>query len=208
MNHSVPDRKKTSKRHEIDYNLELLDSFCAKPWDGQLELGFEKNPLREHILKQLGVSPSAASIILHVTTSNPSKQWPLSKFGAVIHELLRNTSLEIFLVGSEPKESLKRQLGLEDSERLHNVSGQTDLSQLALLLREARCVVSLDSGPYHLAWMQKVPVVGLFLEEANGSDPDRWGVYPGFTQARQIHKRADQISEREVIDGIYGCLQN
>ena len=45
--------------------------------------------------------------------------------------------------------------------------------------------------------MQKVPVVGLFLIGAGASNPVRWGVYPGFAKAVQIHNRIMEAFEEE-----------
>lgn len=212
LNRSLSDRKWTAAKHEIDFNLELLDPFCEQDWDNSIDLGFENHPLQDSILGKFGLAEGKASAVrpvaVHVTTSDPRKRWPVEKFGAVVRELLEHTYHRVVLVGGEKGDETGRGLGVSSSDRLLDLSGRTTLTELAIVLRNSACLVSLDSGPFHLAWMQKVPVVGLFVTGAGGSHPKRWGVYPSFVKACQIHKNGDEIAESEVIEGIYDCLRN
>jgi len=46
--------------------------------------------------------------------------------------------------------------------RLLDLSGKTSLPVLAAVLARLQCYLTNDSGPMHLAWAQRVPVVALF----------------------------------------------
>ena len=206
MNHRTVPRRPGDPMHEIDRNLELLNGFCPKPWNGEIDLGFGKHPLYARVLQKLGIPAGRRAIAFHVSTSDPLKRWPAPRFAAVIREFLDKTDHPVVLIGHEV-EPLD---GLGPNAvpgRLIDLRGRTSLEELGIVLREVRCLVSLDSGPYHVAWMQKTPVVGLFIKEARGSDPRRWGVYDSYTEYRQIHKSSADITEREVIDAAYSLLE-
>jgi ADP-heptose:LPS heptosyltransferase len=52
-----------------------------------------------------------------------------------------------------------------------DLAGQLDLVQLAAVLQRLQLVLSVDTGPMHLAAAVGTPVVGVF----GPSDPQRWG---------------------------------
>ena len=193
LTHRLKDRKGEGVKHEIDYNLELLDKLCPTPWSGHLDLGFERRM----------PDIDGKQIVFHITTSNSVKQWPLNSFKEVIDQLLVETDHHIVFVGAEESTALTHFIqSLRPKLRITNFIGQTSLDQLAVILNQADLVVSLDSGPYHLAWMQKVPVVGLFLKEAVGSNPTRWGVYPGFVEHQQLYGTSAEITPEKVVQTI------
>lgn len=205
LNRGIADTKARLIRHEIDFNLELADSFCPAPWDRTIDLGLDRDAgFVPRVAQKFDLPARFAAF--HVRTSNPKKQWPLAKFAAVMREVIQGARLPVVLVGSGDREEILKGLKLEPSPDFRELIGRTSLIELAAILKQAALTVSLDSGPYHVAWMQKRPVVGLFPSEDPGSNPVRWGVYPGFVKCRQIHKRSDEITEREVIEGIRECL--
>jgi ADP-heptose:LPS heptosyltransferase len=55
-----------------------------------------------------------------------------------------------------------------------NLLNKTSLTELLWGLRHAVFVVSVDSGPMHLAALSGAPTIGLFVD-LPGMDPERWG---------------------------------
>jgi len=206
LNRAIPDLKAESLKHEIDYNLELVDDVCSEPWDGQISLGFNRNSENENPFKTFGLAEDSKTVAVHMTTTNVKKQWPVERFAGVIKTLVEDRDLQVLALGDGSNRELLQRLGLEREVRFRDLIGKTSLLELASLLGRVHCLLSLDSGPYHLAWMQKVPVVGIFLKECPGSNPTRWGVYPGFVKSRQIYERSDEITEDEVVAAVYECL--
>ncbi len=207
LNRRIPDRKAAAGRHEIDSNLELLDAFCPQAWDGTIDLGFRANASETGaVLRRFGLEGDRRIVAVHLGTSDPRKEWPLSQWGEVIGGLARDGSLRVVLVGASLDAARRASLGLAASPDLLDLTGRTTLPELAVLLGQSALLVSTDSGPYHLAWMQGASVVGLFVKAAGGSSPGRWGVYPGFAKCVEIHKAADEIRPAEVLDAIHRCL--
>jgi heptosyltransferase-3 len=61
--------------------------------------------------------------------------------------------------------------GLPQDVTVIDLVGQLDLVQLAAVLQRLQLVLSVDTGPMHLAAAVGTPVVGVF----GPSDPSRWG---------------------------------
>jgi len=208
LNVTQADQKGRSEKHEIDYNLALLDPICPQPWSKEIDFGWNAAVRQSEILNRFSLRKDQQRIVFHVTTSNDEKRWPLERFRAVIGKLLEDGRFQVVLVGGESSDEVKRVIHFDSpAGSFVDLAGKTSLLELAALLKQAHCVVSLDSGPYHLAWMQKVPVVGIFIKEAQGSNPRRWGVYPGFVRCRQIENSADEITGNEVLDAVLSCTE-
>ena len=60
------------------------------------------------------------------------------------------------------------------TKRFFNLTGETEIEELAYLITHARLIVANDSGPIHLAAALGVPVVALF----GPTQPERFGPYP------------------------------
>jgi ADP-heptose:LPS heptosyltransferase len=195
LNDKIVDVKDCGSRHEFDCNLDLLDRICPEKWSGNLNLGFDSHPQREKILKKFNIPKDGKVVVFHMSTSNDAKSWPIENFKEVINRV-KERNCHVVLVGAG--DDLNSELGND----LNNIINKTSLDELAIILNRANCCVSLDSGPYHLAWMQKTPVVGIFIKEAVGSNPVRWGVYPNFVKCKQFYDSASNIKPSMIYDAI------
>ena len=208
LNHHSQDRKSSAKKHEIDYNLEILNGVCPKPWNGQCNLEFKAHPNYLNVLKSFRMNEERSRVVFHVTSSNPEKELPWAVFRRVIDKLLKEGKTQVILVGTGPEEKLKDLFEFPSDEgSFLNLVGKTSVTDLAMILNDSQCVVSLDSGPLHLAWMQQIPVVAIFLKGVTGSNPTRWGVYPNFSPAAQIYKYPSEISSDEILKAILKFVQ-
>ena len=88
------------------------------------------------------------------------KMWPLERFRAVCNELRSATGCAIVAIGSGKERKLGEALvdGLTDS---WNACGETDIQQLAALLRRCGLYLGNDSGPGHLAAALGVPCISI-----------------------------------------------
>lgn len=79
----------------------------------------------------------------------PTREWP---HFAELARLLERRGIPVVLLGQHHR----------PYPAGHNLSGQTDLSQMIAVLQHAAVVVSNDSGPAHVASASGVPTVALF----------------------------------------------
>lgn len=202
LTQSIPDTKAASGLHEIDSNMQLLDLICEKKWDRQTDLGFEMCEEYPAVLNKLRIRSEKIKIAFHMSSSNPVKQWPINSFKKVIDEFLKRQRYQVILIGAEESEEMKEKLSFDGNPQVINLLGKTNFKELAIVLRAVDCLVSLDSGPFHLAWMQKTSVVGIFLKDAAGSNPIRWGVYPDLVLNRQFYDVAQRITPQMIVDAV------
>ncbi|MBV9827929.1 MAG: glycosyltransferase family 9 protein [Alphaproteobacteria bacterium] len=160
------------------------------------------------------VPPALAgrTIVLLVPGSSPlrpEKRWPAERFGAVAREVSGRGYVPV-IVGSASETPLATTIREICSEAV-DLTGQTDLTSLAVLARQAKLTIGNDTGVCHLAAAAGAPVVVLF---SRASDPDRCAPRgrlvrvlrrPGLTalsEARVIEEIAAILGSTAALDGI------
>jgi ADP-heptose:LPS heptosyltransferase len=196
----IPDRKAIGERHEIEYNLELLNALGLLPPSPPvftLPESQDERALSMQLFDRLKVMTTDRLVAVHPWTSNPRKQWPMPRFRQLIERLAeRSTAVPIVIGGREEQSRVQEVIGT-DSGRVVDAVGRLSLPQLAGLLRRVQVLVSNDSGPMHLAAAVGTPVVALFGTAEAGSTPRRWG--PWGSQHTVIHQPLVEISVDDVL---------
>lgn len=113
-------------------------------------------------LKQAGEQPIA---LVSPASSAVSKNWYAEGYEQVIQHLLDKGCVVLISGSKNPTE-----LGLVTAvaskfardERVYNLAGRTNLTELVIFTQLANVVVSPDSGPMHLASLLGIPTIGLF----------------------------------------------
>jgi ADP-heptose:LPS heptosyltransferase len=110
-----------------------------------------------------GLPPRFALLLPGASAGRPGKRWPAGQFGALAARL--NMPSVVCGIASEAPLA-------EEIRRLApgaiDLTGRTDLRQLAAVARRASLAIGNDSGPTHLAAAMGCPTVALFGSE---SDP-------------------------------------
>lgn len=98
------------------------------------------------------------------------KTWPLSKWSALLQCIQQSLpQVQIVLCGSRQELSLLR--SIRHATGLDQVAGlYLPLRRLLALCEVARCMISVDTGPAHIAAAMGAPVIVLFGE----SSPRHW----------------------------------
>ena len=96
-------------------------------------------------------------LVLHMRRDTwPSRNLSISKWRAIVDELLSTTNLKIVQVGS-PNE-----ICFDHDPRLINLMGQLSLQQLKVLIAKSRVYLGIDSGTLHVAACTETPIDALF----------------------------------------------
>ncbi|MFO0754128.1 MAG: lipopolysaccharide heptosyltransferase II [Thermodesulfovibrionales bacterium] len=98
-----------------------------------------------------------------------TKIWPAEKFGRVA-SLLRERSI---IVGSGADGARAKEIEALSGGKARSLAGKTGMRELIALIRDARFVLTNDSGPMHIAAALGVPVAALF----GPTNPVRTGPY-------------------------------
>ena len=180
----LPHSKQMGEKHEVDYNLEVLEfaGFDIKGADREPRVVVGEKALMkmERRVKELGVK--GPMIALHAGASCRSKMWPLERFAEAGDLLAEKYSARSVIVGEGAGPST---LAKMMREKPIDFTGSLELSELAALFSMCRLVVSNDSGPAHLAAAVGAPVVVIFGRNDPGLSPKRWA--PVTDKKRVLH---------------------
>ncbi len=157
--------------HEIRRCLSLTDRLGMTPSDDRLEFPTYYREDREAFAALRvahGLRPFEY-VCLHPGASKESRRWPTRNFAAVA-DILSLMGFRVLLTGAAEEQTITQAVRLAMSHRADDVSGKTSLGSLAILLKNARLVITNDTGVSHLAAAVKAPSVVIFTS----SDPCRW----------------------------------
>ena len=111
-------------------------------------------------------------ITLHPDAGTPAKRWPLENWLELIHRLLYELPEKVHLVLVGANKDLDSYFGSRAlSKRVHSTIGKTSLGQLETVLHRSRGLITMDSGPGHIAAALEKPVWVLWAGVAR---KERW----------------------------------
>jgi ADP-heptose:LPS heptosyltransferase len=178
---------------EIRVFLRLVEMLGVPPQGEHLEFPVSEEEQRafKRFLDQNSLAPEGYAC-LHPGARALERRWPPEKFAAVGDQLYE-IGLQVVITGSEAEHELTRAVAEAMTAPAVDAGGQTGLGELALLISEARLLVSNDTGVSHLAAAFKTPSVILFRT----SDPLRWR--PLDHQRHRTIIKSGEISPQQVI---------
>ncbi len=147
----------------------------------------------------------ACHVLLHMTSSNPSKEWPEHVFFHVAQWLIEEHNAILHSVGTDSDASryqnLIHTLNSPDIKRFYNWCGKTDLLESLSLIKRMNLVIGVDSGTLHMASATGVPVIALF----NPENISKWA--PPHPQSIVISERDPNQILAKVQDACQTLLQ-
>lgn len=107
----------------------------------------------------LVVNPNASDLMIE-------RRWPAERFAALIGQMTSRLNLPVLLIGAQSEHayvaSVVELVPASESGRVQNLAGCLSLGGLLALLERARCLITNDTGPMHMAWALATPSVCLF----------------------------------------------
>jgi ADP-heptose:LPS heptosyltransferase len=155
---------------EIRRLLQLME-FLGVPARGE-HLEF---PVGEDDEADFDAIPAAADLVpgayvcLHPGASVAGRRWPVERF-ADVGRALADRGLQVVLTGTAAEAELVRGVAHHLARPYVDLSGQTGLGALGVLLSRARLLVCNDTGVSHVAAALQVPSVVI----STGDNPARW----------------------------------
>lgn len=126
-------------------------------------------------LSDEGVSAERELVVLHTTTSPVAvaRRWLDDRWIELAERLFEGCGLMSVLTGAPDDAPGLRALASRAKVPMLVAAGRLTLRQFASLALRAKLVVSLDTGPLHVAAAMGTPTVGLF----GPNTPAKWGPY-------------------------------
>jgi len=172
--------------HEIDSFLNILKAVDVPVYDHHLESWWQpaEAEIADRLLRasareiEQETGARAQHVVLHLTSSNTAKQWPLHHAQQLAEWLLQEPNRLIHCLGAPSDaalyKELRKSLPLGQQQRLHIHCGQLNLLESMAFLHHMSLVVGVDSGTLHMAAAADVPVVALFgpMDEQKWAPPN------------------------------------
>lgn len=186
FNHKTFEHRKDARRHELEYNVNLLRHLGINEALSVKNASFDirVNPLDgqkiEQLLSKNGVNFSNPVIIIHPGSGGSAVDWPISRFRELLEMLVRDLKCNVIITGSQSERKICQELS-EGTPAL-NMAGAVDLKALMALISLADFMIANSTGPIHLAAALGKNVVG-FYPRITAMSPERWGPY---TEKRMV----------------------
>ncbi|MDH4099972.1 MAG: putative lipopolysaccharide heptosyltransferase III [Nitrospirota bacterium] len=151
------------RTHQVDRNLYLAESIGMAVGDRSLSLclSYEELEKGQAILRSAGLVSQQPYVVVHAAARTLFKSWPAERF-TVIADRLHSAGYQVVLTGSEKDRAMVRPIADRMAKPAIDLTGKTNLRQLASVIQGARLFVGNDSGPMHIASAVGTPVVALF----------------------------------------------
>src|SRR5208283_2022163 len=90
-----------------------------------------------------------------------TKEWLPERFAELIDRIAKEYNIPSVLIGG--REDRDKGVRIKSSAKTNpvNMIGETSLPELALLLKQAKVLVTNDTGPMHLGYALGTPVVAI-----------------------------------------------
>ncbi|MDO8302621.1 MAG: glycosyltransferase family 9 protein [Sedimentisphaerales bacterium] len=149
--------------HVVDFYLKIVEAATGQP--SFAEFSVPRDEYAEDAVRRLlGESRVADNnyIVMIPGASDPEKCWPAKNFAALADTFRSQFDAAIILAGSEGDRRFTAAIKAATAIPLIDLAGKTTIPELIALLRNARMVISNDTGPGHIAGAMGVPLAILF----------------------------------------------
>jgi len=171
------EHRRSGDRHEMEYNLRLLEEAGITAPDGlrpSLMVDAPRHTAARDVLRRAGIDPASPFIGLHPGSGGSARNWPAERFAELAQELLAEFPSKRILVTGTPLELPLMETAAAGDARILLLREALPLDLLAAVLSEAKLFVSNSTGPLHIAAACGVPVLG-FYPFGRAVNARRWG---------------------------------
>ena len=175
------------KKHEADYNLDLLAPLGVAPqrYPTRLVLTEEERSSARKTLESHRLSFSKPIIMLHPGSGRSSARWPLTHF-MQLGDKLQADGCDVVVTGGPGEDYQSIMIDQMHRIPVFIAAGSVSIRQLAAIYSWADLVVTNSTGPLHLAVALGVPTVSVYSPIPT-CHPQRWGPYPSYAEHNDQH---------------------
>jgi lipopolysaccharide heptosyltransferase II len=178
FNRKIYEHRKVNLRHEAEYNLDLLSPLGISPkkvWP-KVFLSPQEDQFASQIFQDLNIAPDDTVVLIHPGSGNSSLNLSPGRFTQVADKLIHEFGAKIIFTGTAGEKELIDSIMRNMEGEVFDLSGKTDLRQLAAVLKKCDAVVTNSTGPMHLAVAVGTPTVAIFCP-IFAAGPIRWGPF-------------------------------
>ena len=182
--------------HLVDFYLKITKAAGASELDVQFVLPQHPEAADSvgRLLENHDIAPDNY-VVLIPGSAHEDKRWPVERFAELAGKISSQFGLPIVATGDAGEAALIEKLKDLSNVPVANIAGKTSLSELVVLLKNAKLVVSNDTGPGHIAAALSTPLVLMF----SWSNPARIAPYKRIEclVASEPFSRGHKIKSRD-----------
>ncbi len=211
FNRKVFEHRRDAKRHEVEYNLNLLREIgCPIPQNKvRFEIDIPSDAIGhvDKMLQQLHLDPDKELVVIHPGSGGSAREWSAEQFGQLAVKLITERGVHVLVTGGKGEERTVAEILIATRGLAIPLVNKLNLKELAALLQSVSLFISHSTGPLHLAVAVETPVVGLF-PQITALSAKRWGPYSGIRRVLIPDKPID-CSECTQSNGRQcACMQS
>jgi lipopolysaccharide heptosyltransferase II len=179
FNRKVYEHRKNAERHELEYNVNLLEKLGVKTnitdssvsYDLRLDESSLQNVIKFLLDEKIDLQKPI--IIVHPGSGGSSMDLPIDKFADLVNKI-DNDNHQIILTGSKNEIDLCEKI--KSSSKVKNFAGRFNLDELTALISKSSMFISNSTGPIHIAAALGKYTVGFYPKIVSCSK-ERWSPY-------------------------------
>ncbi|MFA6074212.1 MAG: glycosyltransferase family 9 protein [Negativicutes bacterium] len=153
-------------QYEAKNQLRVLAPLSSQQFDSSTSLVVSVTDIK-YVNEQIFIDDSAKKIIFCPLSNFENRSLTISKGKDLLRSLCRLGT--VFIIGSSAQREVLDKIN--SGKQAVVLAGNLSLTQLAALIKAADVMLSVDTGPMHMAVALKTKTVGLF----GANHPDLWG---------------------------------
>ena len=176
FNRRVREHRKTSHRHEAEFNLSLACMIGVQNLSVEFNLPVQKNAewSVHKWFEEIGISDKHPKIVLHAGSRGSARDWPADRFAQLADELIRKNEAVVLFTGADEERNLIESLVQNVTDPIYNLAGKFSLKELIAFLNQVDLFISNSTGPLHIAAALNTSVLGLY-PNLRPASVRRWG---------------------------------
>jgi len=210
FNKKVYIHRKYAEKHELEFNLEMLkkiditENIFPKNISYSLQVNSKNKNRVEQILFSKNISLTKPTFIIHPGSGGSSIDLPLSKFIDLTTKITNDFDMEIIITGNKNENVICNSLVINN--KVKNLAGELNLSELIYLINKCYLFISNSTGPLHIAAALNKYVIG-FYPNSLACSYKRWGPYGSrtkvFTPQQECKNcKMEQCSNEDCMNNI------
>lgn len=106
---------------------------------------------------------SKINLALCVKAEHPTKNWGIEEFAETVDRISSKYPINAYIVGAPGDRKYADDIIAITSTPVKNLCGQTNMLDMAAVLKQSDLLISLDNGTAHVGSALAVPVVGIYV---------------------------------------------
>lgn len=193
FNRRVYEHRKDARRHEVEYNLNLLHMLDCPLGGGvefSVQISEEDEKGIEKLIRSQHVGIGDELVVLHPGSGGSAREWPPRCFAELAKQLWNERRSKIVVTGMPGDEGKGELIVSATHGDALSLVGKLRVKELAALARLADIVIANSTGPLHIAAAVGTPVVGLY-PQLTPMSAARWGPYTSMKRVLVPDKPTD-----------------